>query len=312
MVVLGCGALNVDYLFAADTLVTDGETFCYAAERQPGGSAANTIYALAKLGVPCRFAGVVGDDPDGLLVLEAFSSVGVDLRGVAVKAGHGTGRVFCFVDKAGHRALYVCAGANLEVCLEELRRALSEDVVWVHCSSFVGDTAFLAQRELVSTLPPTVRFSFAPGALYARRGLEALRPFLERSDLFFVTLPELQVLTGTGDALAGARALLAAGVKTVVVTRGAAGSLQVGLDRIHEEPALPVAVRDTTGAGDAFAAGFIFGCLKGWPPVETQRFATILASFVVEGWGARATLPTLAAAQTRYAEAYGAPLPALR
>lgn len=309
MRVLGCGALNVDYLFAADALVTDGETFCYAAERQPGGSAANTIYALARLGVACRFAGVTGDDPDGLLARESLAAAGVDTGSITVKPGATTGRVFCFVDKAGHRALYVCPGVNSEVTATDLRRGLDATVTWVHASSFVGDAAFEAHRDFVAALPPGTRFSFAPGAIYSARGLAALRPFLARCTLLFLTVAELRALTGQAEPLAGAAQLLATGVGTVVVTRGGEGSLQAASGWYHAEPAIAVTVRDTTGAGDAFAAGFIFGWVRGWSPVVAQRFATVVASFAVEGWGARASLPSFAAAKERFGEVYGVSLP---
>ncbi|MEW6446840.1 MAG: carbohydrate kinase family protein [Bacillota bacterium] len=309
MVVLGCGALNVDYLFAADSLVADGETFCSPVGRQPGGSAANTVFTLAKLGVPCRFAGAVGSDEDGKLVRESLVSAGVDPSGMVIRNGHGTGRVLCFVDKQGHRALYVCPGANLTVTAADLQRGLSPDVSWVHCSSFAGEAAFAAQRSFTAGLAPQIRLSLAPGALYAARGLQALLPMLERCTVLFLSGPELRTLSGEPELLSGAGVFFREGVKTVVVTLGKEGSLVVTPSSQLHLPALSVDVVDTTGAGDAFAAGFIFGCLHNWATADAQRFANVVASFSVENWGARAGIPSLLQAQERYEKAYGIPLP---
>ncbi|MEW6572899.1 MAG: carbohydrate kinase family protein [Bacillota bacterium] len=307
--VLGCGALNVDYLFAADSLVTDGETFCEPIGRQPGGSAANTVFALAKLGLPSRFAGAVGSDEDGGLVLESLASAGIDAAGVVTRDGHGTGRVLCFVDKKGHRALYVSPGANLTVTAIELQSGITPGVFWVHCSSFAGDAPFAAQQSFVAGLAPEIRLSLAPGALYAARGFAALRPLLARCTVLFLTGPELRTLTGETELAAGTRMLFGAGVETVAVTLGGEGSIVVTPSDQFHLPVLPVNVVDTTGAGDAFAAGFIFGCLHNWSPVDTQRFANVVASFSVESWGARAGLPSLSEAKERYEKAYAALLP---
>lgn len=309
MVVLGCGALNVDYLYAADSLVTDGETFCRPVGRQPGGSAVNTAFALARLGVPCRFVGAVGEDADGQLVLKSLAAAGVDTDAVATRGGYDTGRVLCFVDKQGQRALYVSPGANLTVTVADLQRGLTSDVSWVHCSSFAGDAPFTGQLSFIAGLPPEVRLSLAPGALYAARGYEALLPVLARCTVLFLTGLELAKLTGEPEIFTGARMLFREGVKTIVVTMGKEGSLVVTPSAHFKLPVLPVQVVDTTGAGDAFAAGFIFGCLHDWAVADAQRFANVVASFAVEEWGARAGIPSLLQAKERYEQTYAASLP---
>jgi ribokinase len=301
--------LNVDHLFAADALVTNGESFCRPVARQPGGSAANTIFALAKLSLPTRFTGAIGEDEDGRFQLESLASVGVDTSAVAAKSGYDTGFILGFVDKQGHRALYACPGANEKVSLEDLQRGLTPSVGWVHCSSFVGDEPFLAQRRFAGALPAGVRLSIAPGALYALRGIEALRPFFNRCDTVFLARPELETLTGETELLQGAKVLLRANVGTVAVTLGAEGSVVVTASTDHYQPAVGRMVVDTTGAGDAFAAGFIYGCFQGWAVEDAHRLAAVTASFVIEAWGARNGLPSLTEARTRYELAYNRPFP---
>lgn len=307
--VLGCGALNVDHLFAADALVTNGESFCRPVGRQSGGSAANTIYALAKLGLPSRFTGAVGADEDGRLQLESLASVGVDISAVAAKSGCDTGFILGFVDKQGHRALYACPGANQTVSLEDLQRGLAPSVGWVHCSSFAGDEPFFVQRRFAGALPAGVRLSFAPGALYALRGIQELRPFLNRCEIIFLAQPELETLTGETEPLQGAKVLLSDNVGTVAITLGAEGSVVATPSTHHYQPAVGRMVIDTTGAGDAFAAGFIYGYFRGWAMEDAHRFAAVAASFAIETWGARDGLPSLAQARERYELAHNRPFP---
>ncbi|MGO0122257.1 carbohydrate kinase family protein [Desulfothermobacter acidiphilus] len=306
---LGCGALNIDYLFAAEVLVTDGEAFCHLVTSQPGGSAANTVYGLGKLGWPCSFVGAVGEDEDGRRALASLAEAGVDTLAVKVRKDRGTGRVFAFVDGRGRRALYACPDANLTLALADLQEALRSEVRWVHCSSFAGEDAFLAQKEWVELLPEHVGFSFAPGALYSRRGLSALAPMLKRCDLLFLTQAELEELTEEGVLLNGVRLLLRHGVKVALITLGGEGSVAVTPDGIDYQAALARQVVDTTGAGDGFAAGMLYGYLRGWPLEISHRLASVVASFVVEDWGARSSLPTLAEASQRYQNIFGAPLP---
>ena len=76
--VVGLGALNIDYLYQVERILDDGEAVIDEAKSSPGGSAANTIYGLAKLGVKAGFTGVVGDDAEGRVLLEDFQRAGVD------------------------------------------------------------------------------------------------------------------------------------------------------------------------------------------------------------------------------------------
>ncbi|UCD54224.1 MAG: carbohydrate kinase family protein, partial [Dehalococcoidia bacterium] len=81
----GLGALNMDYLYKVERIVEDGETVVTETKSSPGGSAANTIYGLAKLEVSTGFAGVIGGDTEGKILLKDFQEVGVDTTQIRVK-----------------------------------------------------------------------------------------------------------------------------------------------------------------------------------------------------------------------------------
>ncbi|GAI55323.1 unnamed protein product, partial [marine sediment metagenome] len=97
--VVGLGALNIDYLYQVEHILEDGETVVSKAKSSPGGSAANTIYGLAKLGMKTGFIGVVGDDAEGKILLQDFQKVGVDTSQIRVKPGSKTGSVLCLSDR---------------------------------------------------------------------------------------------------------------------------------------------------------------------------------------------------------------------
>ncbi len=259
----------------------------------PGGSAANTIYALARWGMPSGFIGAVGDDEGGHNILSDFERVGVDTQRVRILQGQRTGRVIGVVDGKGHRALYVQPAANLRLRLTE------EDVVYaataqcVHLSSLIGDAAFESQCRFALALPKDVVLSFAPGAFYARRGLRELKSVLQRTSVLFVTQKELAELAGTENLESAAQQVWALGVAVTVVTLGEQGSWVGSKGKGQFAPSPQAHVMDTTGAGDAFAAGFLWGFLNGQPLPECQRLGTIAASFCLRALGARTGTPTL-------------------
>jgi ribokinase len=293
LTVVGCGALNWDCLYRVAQLVTDGESVVEESFEAPGGSAANTVYALSHWGVRAGFIGAVGDDAEGRQIIADFERVGVDTQRLRVVKGQRTGRVIGLVDSKGRRSLYVQPGANLALRLTEDDVAYASKVALVHLSSLVGDEAFESQKEFALNLPKGVTLSVAPGMLYARRGLKALSPLLQRATVLFLTREELALLTGTENLEAAAQQLWGLGVDILVVTLGEQGSWVGSKGKGRFSPSVQAHVVDTTGAGDAFAAGFLWGFLNGRPLPECQRLGTIAAAFCLRALGARTGTPTL-------------------
>ncbi len=99
--VIGIGTINTDCLCQVEEIVTDGETIIDHIKTAPGGSAANTIYGLGKLGVKTGFVGAIGDDEKGRASIQAFETVGVDTIQIRIKEGKKTGYALCLSDKLG-------------------------------------------------------------------------------------------------------------------------------------------------------------------------------------------------------------------
>ena len=311
--IVGLGALNIDHIYKVERILDDGETVVLDAGSSPGGSAANTIYGLAKLGMKTGFSGVVGDDDDGRILLRDFQQAGVDTTRIRVKTRAKTGAVLCLSDKLGRRSLYVLPGANNQLTIDDLDLEHINQARMLHLSSFADDRQFKVSLELIERLDSLAKLSFAPGALYAIKGLETLSPILRRTYILFINQDEMQQLTGK-DVIAGVESCLKQGCRKVVVTLGKGRKLKktnaVAYIRDAEreyiiEPTPDIQARvDTTGAGDAFAAGFIYGLLKDKGLKECGRLGNIVAQSSVSQIGARGGLPTLVELAQRYHELY--------
>ncbi|MCA9906820.1 MAG: carbohydrate kinase family protein, partial [Anaerolineae bacterium] len=133
---------------------------------------------------------------------------------------------------------------------------------------------------------------------------EAIVEFTRQSQIIFCNQMELEYLCGVLD-MPAAGILDAFSVDTIVITRGKHGSRILTVDAQVDIPALPCAVVDTTGAGDAFTAGFLAGYFKGFSMPICGRLGAVMAAFCLEGIGCQTHLPDWARLQTRYTEHFG-------
>ena len=314
--IIGLGAMNVDHLYRVDKVVVDSEQLVTDSVSLSGGSSANTIYGLAKLGVRTGFVGAVGTDEHGKGLIENFTTAGVDTSQIRIKQRTRTGAALCFSDKLGRRALYISPGANSLLTSEDINLDYLNQAKIVHLSSFADDKQFKLQLNLVKEIGGSVKISLAPGMLYASKGLKALAPLLKRTYVIFINREEVEQLTSK-DFRAGAKECLKLGCQIVAVTLGkglAAGKSKTisGYIRdaerdyeIEREEMGSESVIETTGAGDAFAAGFLFGLHKNKRIEECGLLGDIMADFAIKEMGARKGLPSLAQLARRYLERSG-------
>jgi|Deesub1362A_J573_1020465.scaffolds.fasta_scaffold00016_159 ribokinase len=289
MEVIGIGALNVDKLFFVERIAGAGdEVPVNRWVRAPGGSAANTIIGLARLGVKTGFIGNVGYDDDGTYLLNDMEKENVDTGGIKRIKGS-TGIILGFVDKKGERALYAYPGVNNTVEISPDILEYAKKAKMLHLSSFVGERAYEAQRRLLKELSD-IEISFAPGALYVRKKIKALELMIRKSSVIFLNKSEVEILTGK-EYKKGVYELLKKGAGIVAVTLGEAGCYIADNRENHRINAYKTQVVDTTGAGDAFAAGFLYGYLRGKTLIECGKLGNWVASRCISRVGARSGLP---------------------
>ncbi len=288
---IGFGALNVDKIYLVNK-IPNAEEEAYVKDIQifAGGSASNTIVGLSRLGMKTGYIGKVGNDADGDFLLNDLRSEGVDTYQV-IKADGRSGNALIFVDEYGNRAILVDPGVNDTIRFDEIDSDYVSKFRLLHLTSFIcklGEESFKSQKKLVKVFDGIV--SFDPGAVYAERGLDDLKDIIEETTIFMPNAIEMEILTGLSYK-EGANEILNMGVEVVVIKLGERGCYITDGKTEIEIPALKVKVVDTTGAGDAFNAGFLYGYLKGRDLEECGKLGNYVASLCIQKVGAREGLP---------------------
>jgi sugar/nucleoside kinase (ribokinase family) len=194
------------------------------------------------------------------------------------------------VDNEGERRFVHYIGANANLRLDDIDTSLLDNASILHVAGSLvlpgidgaptAELLKIARQKGVVTFLDTVWDDTG-------RWKELLEPCLPEIDYFVPSLPEAQALTGHQNPNKAARSLLDSGVGTVGLKMGSEGALVMDRDgnQMHLS-AYHVNVIDATGAGDAFAAGFIAGVYNGWPLDKTGQFANAVGALCVTGIGA--------------------------
>jgi ribokinase len=290
---MGLGSLNYDYIYQVDSFATgDHQVIIDGESGQPGGSAANTIYALAKLGISTGFLGAVGADFEGEQILTHMHDSGIDTSRIRTYSGYGTSKVIIYVDSTGERAMYSLPGVNTIYRLSE------EDLDQLNQSKFVIISAIPGKEqleyiiEIVAQIYKNVNIVFMPGALYSKLGFDDLKEIIKKTHTIILNRRELKDISGY-EYQEGAKWLLEKGCKNIAVTLSPEGSFITSSEMDLLVPTVKIPadkVIDSTGAGDAFTAGLVFGYLNQKPLNLAALYGNLLASACIQSLGARAGL----------------------
>jgi sugar/nucleoside kinase (ribokinase family) len=268
--------------------------FVDAIELRGGGCALNTSSCLARLGLRAAALGKVGADTFGDFVLRLLDERGVDAEGVLRDLELPTSASVALVDPAGERTFLHVRGANAALRADELgERPFSGRALHV-AGALVLDaldgepTARLLGEAKRRGIQTSVDSVFDAAGRWDRL-LAALR----HCDLVTPGLAEAQGITGERDPARAARRLRELGARVAAVTLGPDGSYVAGEGFDGHVPAVPVDAVDGTGAGDAFAAGFIFGLLAEWPLDRCAYFANAAGALATTAIGAFEGVGTL-------------------
>lgn len=264
-----------------------------------GGSAANTAAGLAGLGVPCRFAGTVGDDAPGRFAVESLDEAGVDTSLVGIVADEPTVMVIVVIGDDGDRLIYVWpprGGAHRALDVETATGAVAGSG-WLHVSGIAlrvspAREAILAAMELARSEGVTVSLDLnlrLENWGWENGFRDIISDAVERSDVVLgAASDEIGALAGVDDPVE-ACARLAGDSRIVVARLGADGSVAHGDGHGVTMPGFEVDVFDTVGAGDAFDSGFIAARLRGDDLAESLRWGNAVAALTISHPGARST-----------------------
>ncbi|MEZ0071056.1 carbohydrate kinase family protein [Planotetraspora sp. GP83] len=256
------------------------------------GAAAGTAVDLAKIGVPVASLGAVGDDELGDFLIMIMERHGVDVGGIVRKPGEQTAASILPIRPDGGRPSFHVPGANLGFSVADLDQERITGAKIVHLGGMdvtwgLHDPAFFALLDKVRENGAVVTMDLLSNMPDLMPGVVA---FLPHVDYLLPNEEQALMLTGAATAEEAAAALLRQGLRGVLVTLGAEGSL-VATESGHTRiPALDVPVVDTTGCGDAYCAGFAAGLLDGRDVVGAAELGTAVAARVAGGLGSDAGL----------------------
>jgi ribokinase len=289
------GDINVDMLGRAKSWPKPGQD-CLAPqlEMHCGGVGANSAMALARWGIDVRLAGCVGRDRFGDYVLEHLARAGVNTRWVERTAETMTGFFYINVTPDGERTFFGSRAANGRVGKLRDPQALCNGAAAAHLVgyNFLNPGPARAARKIAHTIHARGGWvSLDVGMAPSQQIPEKILQIVPSVDILLLSADEATLLTGARDPRRAFAALARAGAREVVLKLGKSGCLISSKGGLEHVPSFDVKMVDSTGAGDAFVAGFLQARLRGWALEEAALAATAGGAAAVSFVGAGEKLP---------------------
>ena len=258
--------------------------------QQGGGTAANFLVALARLGAKVAYMGKLGRNEPSRLVIDEFLREGIDISNVIMEEEAGPYIALIIADQStGERTIF---------WTDEMVRALqaddiSEEVIAASKILYLDDWNFCTAEGALraATLAKAAGGIVLLDAENPQK--KEYREVIKCADFLVVSEDYAIESSARGNVNDAGAFFLSEGVKAAVLTRGAKGCLVFTGDKRFCQRAFKVEVIDSTGCGDAFHGGFAYGLLKDWPIEVTVEFASAVAALNCRRVGARAALPAL-------------------
>ncbi len=257
-------------------------------ELHPGGSGANSVSMVAMLGGTSTFCGLVGSDQLGQTYAQRLAEV-LGEHHLRTRADVATGKCLSIISRDdAERTMLTDLGGAMELGLTELPIEAVETATWLHITGYLftgGQMGEAAMLALERALRAGTRISFDVADAFV---IQHCRETVERvirdyADVVFMNEEEARMLAGTDAADAVHK--VGAWTDTAVVKLGKRGSIIKKGDTIIPIEAVPVDAVDTTGAGDAYAGGFLYGLARGWELEACGHLASAVAGLTVSQVG---------------------------
>jgi len=267
-----------------------------SATRVSGGSAGNTIAGLGSLGAACGYIGKLRDDELGAAFRHDLLASGVRFPTAMAEDGPSTARCIIFVTSDGERTMNTYLGACVNLTASDIDDDLVSAAKITYLEGYLYDEphakeAFHRAADLAHAAGRKVALSLSDSFCVVRHREAFLDLVTNRIDILFANEGELLALFESED-FDTALDSIAGLVDLAAVTRSAQGSIVVrGEERITSPAATVERVVDTTGAGDLYAAGFLYGLTQDLPLAECARIASLAAAEIISHFGARPETP---------------------
>ena len=266
----------------------------------PGGAPANVAVGIARLGGQSAFIGRVGDDPFGRFMAKTLADEKVDVKSMRLDPAHRTSTVVVDLDDHGERSFTFMVRPSADLFLETADLPTFSAGEWLHVCSIAlsAEPSRSATFEAMAAIrgaggyvsfDPNIRQDLWPDENALRRCLEQA---LQSADVVKLSVEELAFLTGNVEVNVGLNALMArCPARLVLVTQGKEGVIAWHDGAVRHYPATPVECVDTTGAGDAFVAGLLFGLAAGQDLTPVIALAQRCGALATTAKGAMTALP---------------------
>lgn len=258
-------------------------------ESASGGSGANSMIGIAQLGGRTAFSGKIGRDEHGKIYREKLEDLGVSAR---LGEGDGsTGSSLILVSDDGCRTMNTYLGMGQELQVPDIDPEVIKVSKYLYLTGYLWDTesqkkAVRAALDEAKRVETKVALSLSD-PFCVKRHKEDFKILLQGyASMVFSNQEEAFTLLET-DVTQEAVDIMSKWTETVVLTLGANGAIISHLGQTYYIDPFPIRVEDTTGAGDAFAAGFLFGMTHEFSPLDSGRIGAVLAGAVIEQTGPR-------------------------
>ena len=261
-----------------------------------GGSAANTLVGVASLGGNGAYMGKVRNDQLGGVFSHDIRAAGVDFRSWPAEAGPPTARCLIFVTPDAQRTMQTYLGVSVELGADDIDPVAIGAARITYLEGYLFDRpeakrAFVKAAELAHAADRKVALTLSDPFCVERHRAEFRHLVSGHVDILFANQAEIESLFDAADFDA-AVGQVRGHCEIAALTRGENGAVVVAGEEVHLVDAVPVErITDTTGAGDLFAAGFLFGLSQGRDPATCGRLGAIAAAEIIAHFGARPETP---------------------
>jgi sugar/nucleoside kinase (ribokinase family) len=250
-----------------------------------GGSAANTIHGLAHLGIKTGFVGTVGNDDMGKFFKKDMQVN--QINPILFRTMNETGRAMALISSDSERTFATYLGAAVDLSTEDISHDIYKGYGYFYIEGYLVQNREMFEKalRLAARAGLTICLDLASYNVVADNVDFFISMIAKYVDIVFANEEEIKSLTGETPEK-GALEIRSI-CELVVIKLGAEGSFSVGADGMVRVGVRPSKVIDTTGAGDLYAAGYIYGHMKGLPAEVCGQMGAILAGRVIELIGAK-------------------------
>jgi ribokinase len=301
MHVVGIGQCSLDYLFIVESFpVPDTKNEVSAWTMSGGGPVATALASLSRLGVTCSFFGIIGDDESGIKIRESLEHEKIKTDGLIERPQSHSQTAFIAVEKkSGSRTIFWKRPSGSPLIPPEMPGDFLKNADFLLLDGLMAEVSVYAAKK--------ARAQDIPVMLDAGREREGMRELISFSDYVVASEEFGKDILGQKnrsvhsesfrpeDALQKIRSF---GAQTCTLTLGDRGSVTLSGSSNFHVPAFKADIVDTTGAGDVFHGGYIYGLLQSWDLRDVVKFAAAFAALKCRKLGGRAGIPGLEEVKT--------------